>query len=68
MPAPTTTADTAAPSETRIEGPIQPLSTASTKKKTIPRSITAPPVQASVRAPSRTDRSIGSRGSLGFGT
>ena len=60
-----TSAETLAPSATRATGPIQPRSTASTKKKTMPRSVTAPPVQASARAPSRTERSSGSRGGFG---
>src|SRR6266850_109749 len=59
--APMRTPETAAPSVTRASGPIQPRSTASTKKKTIPRRVTAPPVHASARAPRRTERSIGSR-------
>src|SRR2546423_14734727 len=34
-----------------MPGPIQPRFTASTKKKTTPRSVTTPPVKASVLAP-----------------
>src|SRR4051812_15155822 len=64
-PAPTRAADAAAPRVIRAVGPIQPRSTASTKKKTTPRSVTIPPVQARVRAPRRTLKSSGSRGFRG---
>src|ERR671914_1693070 len=65
-PAPKTSADASAPSPTRSTGPIQPRFTASTKKKTTPSSVTRPPAQASVRAPSRSARSS-SRGGRGGG-
>src|SRR5262245_18419680 len=70
-PAPKTSAEAIAQSETRATGPIQPRFTARTKKKTIPRSVTAPPAQASAFAPKKTDQSIslGSRaGSGGSGS
>src|SRR5262245_7037666 len=71
-PAPKTSVEAIAPSETRATGPIQPRFTARTKKKTIPSSVTAPPAQASAFAPKNTDQSIsrGSRvgsGGSGFG-
>ena len=52
-------AEASAPRVTRAVGPIQPRSTASTKKKTTPRSVTTPPAHASARAPSSTLRSSG---------
>src|SRR5438445_7798791 len=61
--APSASAEASAASVTRASAPIQPRSTASTKKKTIPSSITTPPVHASARAPRRTVQSNGSRGS-----
>src|SRR5438309_8821646 len=65
--APSASAEASAPSATRASSPIQPRSTASTKKKTIPSSITTPPVHASARAPSRTVQSNGSLGSTTIG-
>ena len=60
--------DASAPSVTRATGPIQPRFTASTKKKTIPSSVTAPPAQASAFAPNKADQSISLRTRAGFGT
>src|SRR4029453_14219556 len=46
--------DATAPRLTRATGPIQPRFTASTKKKTTPRSVTMPPAQASTFAEKRS--------------
>src|SRR3954451_21801774 len=56
-PAPKSSAEAITPSDTRAVGPIQPRSTASTKKKTTPSTVTAPPVRASARAPSHAEKS-----------
>src|SRR5512132_559715 len=53
-PAEKRSADAIAPRLTRATGPIQPRFTASTKKKTTPRSVTMPPAQASTCAEKRS--------------
>src|SRR6266540_5445996 len=53
-PAPRTIAEATPPNATLIPGPIQPRLTASTKKKTTPRSVTTPPAKASAFAPIRS--------------
>src|SRR4029450_5689529 len=53
-PAEKRSADAIAPRLTRATGPIQPRFTASTKKKTTPRSVTMPPAQASTFAEKRS--------------
>src|SRR5438034_11823307 len=47
-------ADATPPNATLMPGPIQPRLTASTKKKTTPRSVTTPPAKASAFAPIRS--------------
>src|SRR6478735_52164 len=68
MPVEKRSTDASAPRVTRATGPIQPRFTASTKKKTIPSSVTAPPAQASAFAPNRADQTISLRTRTGFGT
>ncbi len=55
-PAPKTRSEASAPRLTRSTGPIQPRFTASTKKKTIPSSVTRPPAHASAFGPRRSSR------------
>lgn len=52
---------------TRAVGPIQPLFTARTKKKTIPSSVTAPPTHDSAFAPRSADQSSSRRTRGGLG-
>src|SRR5436190_22959234 len=66
-PEPNTSADATPPQATRASGPIQPRLTASTKKKTTPRSVTTPPAQASAFGPSRAPKSISRGGACGAG-
>src|SRR3954468_6417113 len=63
--APRQIVDAATPRLTRATGPIQPRFTASTKKNTIPSSITPPPVHARARAPNSTDQSTSTRSRSG---
>src|SRR5439155_26601050 len=66
-PAANTIPDATLPHSTRAPGPIQPLFTASTKKKRTPSNITTPPAQASAFGPSRAAKSISGGGAAGGG-
>ena len=56
MPSPTSPAPNTAPNATRAGGVNQPREAARASKRTTPSSVTAPPVQASSRAPVSGDR------------
>ena len=56
MPSPTSPAPSTAPNATRAGGVNQPRDAARASRRTTPSSVTAPPVQASSRAPVSGDR------------
>src|SRR3954454_24977664 len=56
MPSPTSPAPSTAPNAPRAGGVNQPREAARASRRTTPSSVTAPPVQASSRAPVSDDR------------